>query len=58
MQGKKTLPVRGYRARYVTTSGQRGRLLLLSPCAFSATATAMRLLGSGFVRLRVRPAFA
>ncbi len=58
MQGKRTPRVRRFRARYVTASGQRGRLLLLSPCGFGAAATAIRLLSGRVVRLRVNPASA
>lgn len=48
--------VRLYRARYATTSGQRGTLLLIASHPCDALITALELLGESLRRVSVRPA--
>jgi hypothetical protein len=56
MQNHEKNRPRRYRARYQLSSGQRGRLVIVTSCSCSAAAIAARLLGDDLVRLRVRPA--
>ncbi|MDH0866473.1 hypothetical protein [Mitsuaria sp. GD03876] len=56
MQKNRTIRLRRYRARYLLSSGQRGRLVIVTSCGGSAAAIAVRLLGDDLVQLRVRPA--
>ena len=56
MPSKGISRVRRYRARYVMSTGRRGRLVIVTSCGCNAAEIAARLLGDDLVRLRVRPA--